>query len=71
MESNIKGVVVRKDFAGNDLTVGAEVIFMEIGYRNFITGVIVSMGDKKCTIMNAKGSKNVQFYYQIIKANRG
>ena len=71
MKSNIEKVTVRKDFTGNDLTVGAEVIFMEIGYRNFITGVIVSMGDKKCTIMNSKGRKNVQFYYQMIRGNRG
>jgi hypothetical protein len=70
MVSNIKATV-RKDFTGSDVTVGSEVIYMELGYRNFITGTIITMSDKKCTIMNAKGRKNTQFYYQIIKANRG
>lgn len=70
MVSKIK-VTVRKDFVGKEVTVGSRVIYIELGYRNFITGIITKMTDKKCTILNDKGKKNVQFYHQIIKANHG
>jgi len=70
MVSNIK-VTVRKDFVEKEVTVGSRVIYMELGYRNFITGIITHMSDKKCTILNEKGRKNVQFYHQLIRAGYG
>lgn len=73
MVSNIKSakLIVKKDYQGNDLTIGTTVIFMEIGYRNFLTGVLCSMGEKKGTITRDNGRKAVQFYNQMIRANHG
>ena len=71
MVSNVK-VEVRKDFVGNDLTIGTKVIYMQVGYRNFKVGVIVSMGDKKGSIMPCDGKyKTIQFYNQMIRTNNG
>jgi hypothetical protein len=70
MASDIE-VIVRKDFCGNDLTIGTKVIFMELGYRNFDTGIITHMSNLKGTITRDNGKKNIQLYTQMIRANHG
>lgn len=64
-------VFVRKDYQGSDLTIGTTVIFMEVNYRNFVTGILTKMSDKKGTIIRENGKKSVQFYSQMIRANHG
>ena len=59
------------DFLGKVLSVGDTVVFMQIGYRNFLKGKIVKMSNKKATIeherANIGGTQTLQFYNQLIK----
>lgn len=57
-----------RDYLGNELKVGDKVIFMQINYRCFTRGEILKLGEKKATLLNSSGRKNIQFYDQIIKA---
>ena len=61
-----------EDFVGNKLSVGDEVIYMQLGYRNLVKGVIVKLTDKMCFIKQGKrniGSEKEikQFHDQVIK----
>lgn len=65
------------DFLGNELNVGDEVIFMNIGYRTLMIGKIVKMNPKKATIDFKKPNnthnwqgQTFQFYNQLIKKDR-
>jgi hypothetical protein len=44
---------------------------MQVHYRQFMTGIIISLGEKKATIEHKKTNlcttKSIQFYEQIIK----
>lgn len=61
----------KKDYLGNILNVGDKVVFMQIGYRGLMTGIIVKMSDKKATISHARTNTcktvSIQFYDQMIK----
>lgn len=59
-----------KDFLGNDLEIGDLVVFMEVKYRNFKKGKIISISTKMLVIDD--GSSNFyptskQRHNQVIK----
>lgn len=60
-----------KDYLGNDLFVGDEVVFMQIRYRGLMKGVIKSLSPKKAVIApertNVGGTESIQFHDQIVK----
>jgi hypothetical protein len=62
---------MKKDFLGRELKIGDKVVYMRINYRDFVTGTIHSLGEKKATIIfdasNGRQRKNIQFYNQLIK----
>jgi len=61
----------KKDFLGNELKVGDEVVFMQVSYRTLMKGTIAKLNDKKAIIhhhpTNTYKTKSLQFYNQIIK----
>ena len=61
----------KKDFLGNVLKVGDEVVFMQINYRSLMRGTIIKLSEKKATISheetNTYKTKSIQFYNQIVK----
>lgn len=60
-----------KDYLGNDLFVGDEVVFMQIRYRGLMKGVIKALSPQKATITHNKtnlgSTESIQFHDQIIK----
>lgn len=62
---------MKKDFLGNDLFVGDEVVFMQIRYRGLMKGRIKSLSNKKAIIEHEKtnvgSQESIQFHDQIIK----
>jgi hypothetical protein len=62
---------MKKDFLGNELNIGDKVVFMQIGYRGLMEGVITKLSEKKATISHDKTNtcrtESIQFYSQIIK----
>lgn len=65
-------IKIKKDFLGNVLTVGDEVVFMRIGCRSLAIGKILKLNDFKATIewehpYNKRLSKAWQEYNQILK----
>ena len=60
-----------KDFLGNDIKVGDEVVFVRIGYRDLSRGTIKSITDK--TVLITHGPSNIsktetrQFHSQVVK----
>jgi len=66
---------MKKDFLGNELSVGDKVVFMKLKYRDFEVEYIVSMADKSCKIEHEKDNLSRtecrQFYSQIIKVDEG
>ena len=62
---------MKKDFLGNELFVGDEVVFMQIGYRGLMKGVIKSLSPKKATITHEKtntcSTESTQEHTQLIK----
>ena len=59
------------DYVGKELKIGDSVIFMQIGYRGLMKGIIKSMSNKKATISHEKTNtcrtESIQFYNQMIK----
>lgn len=57
------------DYLGNLLHVGDSVVFMEINYRNFKKGKIISISAKKVSIFDESryDNKSSQFHKQVIK----
>ncbi len=62
-----------KDFLGNKLFVGEQVVFMQLGYRRLMKGIIKSISPKMVTISheatNTYSRTNRQFFNQVIKIN--
>jgi len=66
---------MKKDFLGNVLNIGDEVVFMLLSYRTLSKGTIISMSNQKCKIeydepySSIPNRKKVvsQFYYQVVK----
>ena len=64
-----------KDYLGESLYIGDEVVFMQVGYRNFTRGVLISGGKTGGTIEYIKDGSNLpskakQYYTQMIKCIR-
>ena len=62
---------MKTDYVGNQLEVGDKVIFMQVKYRGFLTGRLVSLSEKTAVIRHPKtnlcSTTTRQFYGQIIK----
>lgn len=58
-----------KDFLGNNLEVGDEVVFMCLGYRELRKGIISKMTDKTIFIECGRLKPFKQTPSQIIKIN--
>jgi len=58
-----------KDVFGNELEISTKVIFMQVGYRFFGVGTIISISPKTCVI-EFEGQKVRQFPNQIINVDK-
>jgi hypothetical protein len=62
-----------KDFLGNEIKVGDEVVFVQKNYRNLLNGKIIKITDKMCVIghdrTNVGGTETRQFHDQVVKVN--
>jgi phage gp45-like len=62
-----------KDFLGNDLKIGDDVVFVQLGYRNLLKGKIAKITEKTILIHHDKtntcSTKTKQFPEQVIKIN--
>lgn len=56
-----------KDYLGNDLQVGDEVVYVELGYRNFKKGKIARFTAKFVFIKEGKSMEIKQKPEQLIK----
>lgn len=60
-----------KDYLGNELGLGDEVVFVQRGYRNFWRGIITKMTPKTILITHARanigGTETKQTPEQVIK----
>ena len=59
------------DFVGNEVEIGDEVVFMQIGYRSLKKGRIIKMTDQEVLLeheqFNVGGTQTKQRYSQIVK----
>jgi hypothetical protein len=64
---------MKTDYIGQQLNMGDTVVFMQIGYRGLMKGIITKMADKKATLAHEKTNtyrtESIQFYDQMIKIN--
>lgn len=62
---------MKTDYLGKELNIGDTVVFMQIGYRGLMKGIIVKMNDQKAKLVhpptNTCKKESVQFYTQMIK----
>lgn len=57
-----------KDYFGQTLNEGDEIVFMVVGYRDFTKGVIKKVNKMKVTIVTTETGREVQqFHDQVIK----
>lgn len=56
-----------KDYLGNDLQVGDEVVYVQLGYRNFQKAIISRFTDKFVFIKEGKSREIKQAPNQLIK----
>ena len=59
-----------KDFLGNTVNVGDEIVFMCVGYRSLRKGVIVSITNKKALIRYADKAETRQFHEQMVLSKK-
>ena len=69
------GNEIKRDYLGNVLELGDEVVFVQLGYRNFWKGVIIKMTNKRVMISHAPTNtcsiQTIQEYKQVIKIPLG
>ncbi len=62
---------MKTDYLGKELNIGDTVVFMQIGYRGLMKGIIISMSAKKAKLIhpptNTYKKESIQFYNQMIK----
>jgi hypothetical protein len=60
-----------KDFLGQELKVGDEVVFMELGYRNLLRGKIVKINVKTLLIEHGESwrRETKQTSEQVVRIN--
>ena len=66
----VKSEYAATDFLGNELEIGDEVVFTQLGYRNLIKGTIKSISPKTCIISHKaiqNRTESKQFHRQIVK----
>lgn len=61
-----------KDYLGNEIRVGDEVVYIQLNYRDFKKGIITKITEKMCFIKQGKlniGSHTEcrQYHNQVIK----
>jgi len=60
-----------KDFLGQELQVGDEIVFVQLGYRNLLKGKIASITPKTLMIEHDKtnvcSTSTKQFHDQVVK----
>ncbi len=58
------------DFLGQDIHIGSKVIFVQLGYRNLLTGTVTKITPKTLIIShdmtNTCGTETKQFHDQVI-----
>ncbi len=63
-----------KDFLGQDLEVGDEVVFIQLRYRNLLKGTIIKMTPKTILIAhertNVGSTQTKQFPEQVVRINK-
>jgi len=63
-----------KDFVGNNILIGDEVVFMQLGYRNLMKGVVVKLTDQTCLIQheetNTCSKESRQSHNQVVVFTR-
>ena len=71
LEGWYKKTYLGQDYFGNNLYIGDKVVFMQVGYREFIRGTLISGGKVKGTIAPEDRehcrAHYIQFYKQMIK----
>jgi hypothetical protein len=62
---------IKTDYLGNEIGIGTEVVFMQLGYRELMKGVIIKMSGKQSTMRheetNTGRTISRQFNSQLIK----
>lgn len=63
-----------KDFLGNELFVGDEIVFVQLSYRNLLKGIIKEITPKTILISHAEtntcGIETKQFPDQVVKIGK-
>lgn len=63
-------IMEAKDFFGNDIKIGDTVAFMQTGYRQLKTGIVISISEKMLLIeherFNVGGTTTKQAHNQVI-----
>ena len=71
LERQYEKTYLGQDYFGNNLHIGDRVVFMQVGYRDFIRGTLISGGKVKGTIepedKDRYRARYIQFYKQMIK----
>lgn len=59
-----------KDFLGQNIALGDVVVFIQLGYRNLLTGVVTKITDKTLMIAHEKtntcSKETKQFHNQVV-----
>ena len=59
--------MTKPDYFGRPVEAGDIVAFNESGYRNFISGEVVHVGNAQFTIVAKDGVKYCRDHYRVIK----
>ena len=64
-------MIETQDFLGNEIEVGDDVVFVQLGYRNLLIGTITSISPKTLIVQHARTNtgqvSTKQFHAQVIK----
>ena len=59
-----------KDFLGKEITIGCEVVFVQLGYRNLLVGKVEKITPKTLIIKHKKtndgNTETKQFHDQVV-----
>ena len=72
--SKIEDNTTTKDYLGAEINVGDTVVFVQLGYRNLLTGVVVGITPKTVNIKhpmtNTCSTDTRQFHNQVIVVSK-
>ena len=67
--------MIGKDYLGNSIEVGDDVVFMQVRYRGLMKGTITKITPKQVVISHSKtntcSTETKQYQDQVIKINKG